>query len=216
MKTRDRILVTSLELFNTEGEQNTTTIDIAHEMDISPGNLYYHFKGKDDIITELFNQFDVALDTTLRAPLEKPLGQEPGEMEDNWYYLHVLLEEMYHYRFLYQSLEDILARFPTLKKRFQRLLALKKKTLLSICSTLIEHAGQGFDPDQLDALVENLAQLMTFWFSWSRLAYGEREPQRVVHQGVLQLMTMIGPYLGESQEQFLQHCQEIYRRTLVS
>ena len=67
MKTRDRILVTSLDLFNIEGEANTTTIDIANEMDISPGNLYYHFKGKDEIIRELFTQYELALSDTLNA-----------------------------------------------------------------------------------------------------------------------------------------------------
>jgi len=73
LKTRDRILVTSLALFNEEGEANTTTIDIANELDISPGNLYYHFKGKDQIIDELFQQYELALGSTLAAPIEKPL-----------------------------------------------------------------------------------------------------------------------------------------------
>ena len=74
MKTRDRILHTSLLLFNQEGEPNTTTVDIANELDISPGNLYYHFKGKDIIIAELFNQYEQGLYEILSAPIEKPLS----------------------------------------------------------------------------------------------------------------------------------------------
>jgi AcrR family transcriptional regulator len=72
VKTRDRILETSLRLFNEEGEAHTTTIDIAAELDISPGNLYYHFKGKDQIIAELFEQFELALGEILNAPLKYP------------------------------------------------------------------------------------------------------------------------------------------------
>ena len=68
MQTRDRILHTSLELFNIEGEADTTTIDIANELDISPGNLYYHFKGKDQIIAQLFSQYEHAMANTLAAP----------------------------------------------------------------------------------------------------------------------------------------------------
>ena len=61
MKTRDKILLTSLKLFNDEGEPSVTTVDIANELDISPGNLYYHFHGKEAIIAELFDAFEVEL-----------------------------------------------------------------------------------------------------------------------------------------------------------
>ncbi|MFK7976697.1 MAG: TetR family transcriptional regulator, partial [Halioglobus sp.] len=110
MKTRDRILHTSLLLFNEEGEAETTTIDIANEMDISPGNLYYHFKGKDQIIAKLFAQYELAISNTLAAPLEKPISDSAGAVEDNWYYLYVVMEEMYQYRFLYHNLDNILQR----------------------------------------------------------------------------------------------------------
>lgn len=58
VKTRDRIVAESLELFNAQGERNVTTNHIAAHLGMSPGNLYYHFRNKQAIIAELFAQYE--------------------------------------------------------------------------------------------------------------------------------------------------------------
>lgn len=216
MKTRDRILDTSLRLFNDEGEAHTTTVDIADELDISPGNLYYHFKGKDQIIAELFLQFELAVSQTLNAPLEQPLHERKGRIEDNWYFLYVVLEELYLYRFFYHNLDDLLRRYPKLVRGFRRIIAQKRAALAAIIGSLFEQSVISLPRIQMEALVENMTLQLTYWLSYDRLLHDERDAQLVIHQGVLQLMTMIAPYLGEEQMDFYRECEAIFEAMLAA
>ena len=214
MKTRDRILVTSLALFNEEGEAHTTTVDIANEMDISPGNLHYHFKGEDQIIAELFGQYELALSNTLTAPIEQPLSADQSNVENNWYYLYVVLEEMYQYRFLYHNLDDILQRYPDVRRGFKRLIQMKRAALFAICESVLQQALIDPRDQQLLSLVDNMTLNMTFWFNYDQLLPEGREPQVTIHQGVLQLLTMVAPYLGDEELDFYRDCEAIYATML--
>ena len=215
MKTRDRILETSLRLFNDEGEAHTTTIDIAAELDISPGNLYYHFKGKDQIIAELFEQFEQALGPILNAPLDETLTERDGGLEDNWYYLYVVLEELYLYRFLYHNLDDLLRRYPKLVRGFRRLLGHKRAALAAIVARVLGAGGVTLPRVQQAVLIENLTLQLTYWLSYDRLLHDERDPQVTIHKGVLQMLTMVAPYLGEEQMAFYRQCEAIYEGMLA-
>jgi AcrR family transcriptional regulator len=215
MKTRDRILDTSLALFNDEGEPDTTTIDIANEMGISPGNLYYHFKGKDQIIAELFQQYELGMSHTLTAPIEQPLSTDRGSAEDNWYYLYVVMEEMYQYRFLYHNLDNILQRYPEIKRGFKRLIQLKRAALYAICQALLQQDVIDAKGQQLLGLVDNMTLSLTFWFNYEALLHNNRAPQVTIHQGVLQLLTMVAPYLGDDELSFYRECEDTYVNMLV-
>ena len=57
-RTAERILEVSLDLFNRFGEPNVSTTLISAEMGISPGNLYYHYPAKDELINSLFGRYE--------------------------------------------------------------------------------------------------------------------------------------------------------------
>ena len=106
-KTRNRILITSLLLFNEHGEPNTTTNDIADEVDISPGNLHYHFRKKEQVVEALLDEFRADARRVLQPPEDFPVS-----IDDFWVFLHLLLECTAAYRFLFRDLESLTEKYP--------------------------------------------------------------------------------------------------------
>lgn len=106
--TRNRILVTSLLLFNEHGEPNTTTNDIADELDISPGNLHYHFRRKGQLVDALLDEFQADARRVLAPP-----QVEAVTIDDFWMFLHLLLECTASYRFLFRDLESLAESYPS-------------------------------------------------------------------------------------------------------
>jgi len=104
-RTRERILELSLRLFNEFGEPNITTTVIAEEMNISPGNLYYHFRNKDDIVNSIFVQFETEIERILTVPA----GRRPN-MEDVWLYLPLMFELNRRSRSFNRSANALLSR----------------------------------------------------------------------------------------------------------
>jgi len=123
VKTRDRILAQSLELFNAEGAPGVTTNAIAAELGMSPGNLYYHFKNKQQIIEQLLRRFDDVL---------APFGSAPEsvhELDDLWLALHLLFENIDAYRFVYRDSDYLMREFAPLARRLHRMTLVQVATL---------------------------------------------------------------------------------------
>lgn len=118
INTRERIVQNSLELFNQQGERSVSTNHIAAHMEISPGNLYYHFANKQEIIAVLFTQYEEQVDSFLRPPEGRM-----ATVEDKRFYLKELLAAMWNYRFLHRDLEHLLDSDQELASRYRRFLS---------------------------------------------------------------------------------------------
>ena len=113
--TRKRILLAALDLFNKAGVAKTTTNQIADEIDISPVNLHYHFRTKADLVSAIVDAFEV----DSRAVITPP-DDEPVSIDDIWIFLHLLLERLAVYHFLFRDFETVTAEFSEVKPKLRR------------------------------------------------------------------------------------------------
>lgn len=204
-KTRDRILQTSLALFNEEGESQVSTVEIAGVLDISPGNLYYHFKGKEAIIEALFDDFDEEIRQVLSAPIKRPLA-----IDDNWVFVYIVFEEINDFRFFYNNLSGILDRCPELRPRFARLLRLKQDTADAILKSLEGAGFLKFGKGERQALAARIAAHLTFWLQFSMLAGSERSSRQIINDGVYSVMMQMTPFAGTHRDEYAAMLQDFF------
>ena len=192
MKTRDRILHVSLLLFNEEGESHQTAVDISNALDISPGNLYYHFKGKDAIIRTLFDRHDAEMKIILNGARGRL-----AQIEDSWIYLYILLEEIYDFRFFYRDLGLLLDRYPDLAVRFRGITGQMRHALVDMFDELTAGSVLRLDPRLRDVLTDQVMTTLTFWLAEDRLNTERHDGPSLIHKTVLQVMCLLPPYMGE-------------------
>jgi AcrR family transcriptional regulator len=203
-QTRQRILDCSLAMFNTQGEPNVTTNHIADELEISPGNLYYHFRNKDDIIEQLFARFDARMDDALVAPDGRPPG-----LEDVWLQLHLVFECIWDYRFLYRDLVEILSRNRRLRVRFARILRRADDNAHQVMRGLSRAGVMRASAAELDAAATNILVLATFWLNYAAVR-GDKDENAAIRDGIVQVMMLLAPFLRDAERVHLNKLTQAY------
>ncbi|MCY1266144.1 HTH-type transcriptional regulator MtrR [compost metagenome] len=204
MKTRDRILLCALELFNERGEPNVSTLEIATEMGISPGNLYYHFHGKEPLVLALFERFQDEL-----APLLDPPAEFSLDTEDCWLFLHLIVEGLAQYRFLFQDLSNLSGRLPKLARGMRTWLNTLKRTLATLLAQLKGSGQIHSGIESLGQLVEQITLTLLFSLDYQRILGREGEVRLVVYQ----IMMLVAPHLEEDTRAAAEQLAQSYLAT---
>ncbi|MBB5017003.1 AcrR family transcriptional regulator [Chitinivorax tropicus] len=200
-QTKARILDVSLTRFNAVGESNVTTTEIGELLNISPGNLYYHFKNKEAIVDALFEQFrqefhqSLALDAHANASLE-----------DLWLYLHLLFQLAWKYRFLYRDPVNVVSRYAGVASRLKQIIGLQARSVAGILTSLAASGELRASQHQLQTLTVNMLVIANQWLSFEYV----RQPRQaldseVMANGVYQTMSLVSPLLSEEAQLVFDH-----------
>ena len=208
-RTAERILATTLELFNRFGEPNVSTTLISAELRISPGNLYYHYPAKDELINRLYEGYEAELHELLHA------SEGVHDVEDAWFFMHSLFELIWRHRFLYRDLNDLLSKNRLLETRFQGVLASKVKAIRALLGGMARAGHVEIDPREVDALAQSMVVVLTYWLSYEyvrnpREALEPAHAQGALLRGAQHTLHLLAPYLVAAQRRHLLGLSDAY------
>ena len=191
MDTHEKILDTELRLFNESGTAQVSTNHIAEACGISPGNLYYHFRNKQEIIRELFQRLYAAWDTDLQLSQDRP-----PRLDDLQALVQTNYRIIWEYRFAYRELVALLRQDAELRAGF---LAVRQRGQEGFHQLIEAFSATGVihlpdDPRVIDELRELCWLVSEFWLT--NLEVNGRSANEIEMQNGINLMLRIlQPYL---------------------
>jgi AcrR family transcriptional regulator len=208
-RTAERILEVTLELFNRFGEPNVSTTLISAELSISPGNLYYHYPAKDELINSLFDKYERSLSELLNA------SDGVRDVEDAWFFMHSLFELIWQYRFLYRDLNDLLSKNRRLETHFQWVLKNKTRSVRALLDAMSRSGAIAIDSREVEATATSMVVVLTYWLSFEYV----RDPRKALEpesagaalmRGAQHVLNLLVPYLEAGQRQHLLGLVNVY------
>lgn len=209
MKTRDKIIQASITLFNEQGERNVTTNHIAAHLGISPGNLYYHFRNKEDIILSIYEEYarNLLLDTIPKVTSEvRPL-------DTIILYMDAVFQMMMKFRFFYSNLPVLLDKNPSLREKYVEVQHSIAERVSQLLISLRRANMIDFDDEELNDMVSILRLINTFWLSFYQTQNIVTEiNDSVFYQGVLKILAILRPYTTEAALPELLEARDMYQQ----
>lgn len=194
MKTSERILITALDIFNQQGETNVSSVEIAMELDISPGNLYYHFKGKEVIVAALFDLYEEQMRTILDAPSRH--NAQALTIEEFFYYLYLIIEKNHIFRFLYRNPMDLSDKYPSVAKGFSKLMRAQERCITQLLAQFVIQKSINATPAQCINMVEIIGLVFSQAANYYALKGQDLNDDVYLYKSLSAILFALLPYIN--------------------
>ncbi len=186
----------ALELLNGPDGSAVTTNHIAAHLGMSPGNLYYHFRNREEIVRAIF----LRIEAEGLAATELPAGAELDARELGRRHL-VGLRTLWRFRFFFRDLNQLLARDPGLAQSFRAY----EKCLHAQYRALFERLiadGHMRSPEPAADLDRLVVTSIVVWTSWVAHLSALRPRPEITRadavEGALLSFLVVAPFLDRA------------------
>ncbi len=194
LETKEKILQKSLELFNLYGSDNVTVRQIAKELNMSHGNLCYHYASTDDIVQALYMLLVADLDALILRGKKAP----DISLESVVLMSKMSFEKLYEYRFILLDFVHIMRRIPSIKAHYRQLTVMRQLQFQFIVSELVRKGifKQPIIENQYSHWIQSTIFFGDFWLSSAEILYQGKEQDKIAtyHNFFIHLTV---PYLTE-------------------
>ena len=187
--TRERILDACRALFNERGPNEVTTAEIAQAVGISEGNLHYHFRRKEQMLTALFDAYEAALiDVATRQKPARGDGVPPRHYLSLWFNL------MWEWRLFYSA--GVYRLSPSLQPRLKIISDTGQAHVRVLIASLVREGKLAAAPTDIDRLVVNAWIVASYWIDYLRTRQGVGVVTREhLRWGFAQVDALFEPYV---------------------
>lgn len=193
--TRNRICDAALALFNAEGTHAISTRHVADRLGMSPGNLYYHFANKEEIVLRLYERVEAEL-LAVVAPLQQPAPPFAAVLG----YLDQIFAHLWKFRFFYRDLTTLLQEVPGLRERYRVLSGRVQANARQIFTAMVDAGWMDADEAQVQLLATNAWIVLSHWFTHCQVATRRRTIRSAdIHEGIRHLVALFAPLLRPAQ-----------------
>jgi AcrR family transcriptional regulator len=161
---------------------------------MSPGNLYYHFRNREEIVAAIFDRMEPEFRAALTADVDPPLSPKRFAA-----FYTKSFDVLWRYRFFFGALVDLLRRDEELAARYGDFQSWALGSLGAIAAQLVAD-GAMEKPSGAHGLKAVATNTWLIWMNWIRFVQTTKEDGAIAQadlaQGAIQTFDILKPYLA--------------------
>lgn len=190
MSRKEDILEVARTLFNEKGTQSSTTNHIAKAMGISPGNLHYHYRNREEIVRLLYIQ--------MRKETTPPADKIPKDLATLQVHEKMVIKVRWEYRFFFKEMLSLFARDAELEELYIKDNIAHRRRIRQVLNNLVANGELSIsDEEDIDFLVDSIS---LSWQFYTSLMYtiGQELDATTVQNVTKYTRAAMKPYLTKS------------------